>query len=226
MGDVEFQQRCIGRIGTFGREGRTVVFVSHDLGAVAQLCPRSLWLDGGTVQAEGSTADIIDRYRTTAIKPLAGVVFPEVAEARCEIISLDVTDRLGRAKTVIRRGDEFAFRVRLRVREKIPDLDFGVVVANQRGVRVLEDYWADTRFGVQALPEPGAYDVSVLIPGFLPSGQFLVGLYVGTTYEIMFQADVMTLEVLPRPGDRQDWVERSRAVQPALTWQVAARQER
>ena len=47
VGDAEFQRRCIGRMEDLQRSGRTVVFVSHDLGAIGRLCERTLWLDQG-----------------------------------------------------------------------------------------------------------------------------------------------------------------------------------
>ena len=47
VGDAEFQRRCLGRMEELGNTGRTVVFVSHALPAVAQLCDRAIWIDGG-----------------------------------------------------------------------------------------------------------------------------------------------------------------------------------
>ncbi|HMA46453.1 MAG TPA: ATP-binding cassette domain-containing protein [Frankiaceae bacterium] len=47
VGDAEFQRRCVGRMAEAEREGRTAIFVSHDLDTLARLCPRSLWLEGG-----------------------------------------------------------------------------------------------------------------------------------------------------------------------------------
>ena len=49
VGDAEFQRRCLGRMSEFGREGRTVLFVSHDSSAVARLCRRAVWLEQGTL---------------------------------------------------------------------------------------------------------------------------------------------------------------------------------
>ncbi len=63
VGDAEFQRKCIGRMNELSRgHGRTVLFVSHNLAAVKQLCPRSIWLDNGRMRADGPTADVIDHY--------------------------------------------------------------------------------------------------------------------------------------------------------------------
>lgn len=63
VGDADFQRKCLGRMRTLaGDQGRTVLFVSHDLDAVSQLCPRSLWLERGRLRADGPTADVVDTY--------------------------------------------------------------------------------------------------------------------------------------------------------------------
>src|SRR5258705_7260328 len=55
VGDEYFQHKCFAKIAEFRKEGRTIVLVSHDLGAVTRLCERAIWLDGGRVAASGAT---------------------------------------------------------------------------------------------------------------------------------------------------------------------------
>jgi len=63
VGDAEFQEKCIGRMSELSTgHGRTVLFVSHNLDAVKQLCPRSIWLENGQVRADGPTSEIVHRY--------------------------------------------------------------------------------------------------------------------------------------------------------------------
>jgi len=65
VGDGAFQKKCLGRMGQASREGRTVLFVSHNLAAVNTLCGRAVLLDAGRVEAVGATADIVDLYAQT-----------------------------------------------------------------------------------------------------------------------------------------------------------------
>ena len=62
VGDAEFQRRCLGRMDDLGQSGRTIVFVSHQMQAVAQLCERAVLLDHGTVVQDGPSNDIVARY--------------------------------------------------------------------------------------------------------------------------------------------------------------------
>src|SRR5207245_1235852 len=62
VGDAEFQRRCLGKMGSVATEGRTVIFVSHNLAAVQGLCGRALLIDRGRIVLDGSPADAIDRY--------------------------------------------------------------------------------------------------------------------------------------------------------------------
>lgn len=62
VGDGAFQQRCLDRIHSFKRDGHTIIFVSHSIGQVAELCDKSLWLDNGVLRAVGPTREILPAY--------------------------------------------------------------------------------------------------------------------------------------------------------------------
>ena len=66
VGDAEFQARCLGRMEEFGNSGRTVLFVSHNMQAVAQLCHRAILLDGGRMVREGTSEEIVAHYLQTS----------------------------------------------------------------------------------------------------------------------------------------------------------------
>jgi len=79
VGDAAFQKKCLGKMGEVAGAGRTVLLVSHNMGAIRQLCRRTLWLDRRRVMKDGDTASVVEAY-LAAIDPTdatAGVVFPE-----------------------------------------------------------------------------------------------------------------------------------------------------
>ena len=62
VGDLEFQRKCLGKMEEVTRGGRTVLFVSHNMGAVRRICTRGVWLDGGAVRLAGSAGECVDAY--------------------------------------------------------------------------------------------------------------------------------------------------------------------
>jgi lipopolysaccharide transport system ATP-binding protein len=62
VGDAEFQKKCLGKMNEVSKSGRTVIFVSHDMGAVQNLCTRSILLQHGKIVTRGITSDVIDHY--------------------------------------------------------------------------------------------------------------------------------------------------------------------
>lgn len=62
VGDVGFQKKCLGKMGSVASEGRTVLLVSHNMEAVLGLCPRSIWLDQGNLMADGNSTEVVRNY--------------------------------------------------------------------------------------------------------------------------------------------------------------------
>ena len=62
VGDTSFQKRCLGKIGSVAKQGRTVLFVSHNMGAVQSLCRRAILLDGGRIKADGDVHSVVAQY--------------------------------------------------------------------------------------------------------------------------------------------------------------------
>jgi lipopolysaccharide transport system ATP-binding protein len=62
VGDAAFQRKCLGKMGEAGREGRTVLFVSHNMNAIRTLCDRAMLLSKGSIAAEGSPTSVVNTY--------------------------------------------------------------------------------------------------------------------------------------------------------------------
>ncbi|MBM2821654.1 MAG: rfbB2 [Thermoleophilia bacterium] len=62
VGDAEFQRRCLGRMDDLSQTGRTVLFVSHNMQAVSQLCERTIWLEKGSIVRDGPSPDVVADY--------------------------------------------------------------------------------------------------------------------------------------------------------------------
>ena len=62
VGDAAFQKKCLGKMGDVAKEGRTVLFVSHNMGAIRSLCGRAIWLDNGQIVKMGATDEVVRDY--------------------------------------------------------------------------------------------------------------------------------------------------------------------
>ena len=81
VGDAEFQRRCLGRMEDLSESGRTVIFVSHQMQAVAQLCDRVLWLDKGEIVKDGRGADVVASYLQSGIGAGSSREWPDIESA-------------------------------------------------------------------------------------------------------------------------------------------------
>jgi lipopolysaccharide transport system ATP-binding protein len=71
VGDIAFQKKCLGKMDSVSRQGRTVVFVSHNMNALQRLCPESMLLKLGKLITHGDTADVIEQYLSSTSTAMA-----------------------------------------------------------------------------------------------------------------------------------------------------------
>ncbi|HKM83050.1 MAG TPA: ABC transporter ATP-binding protein [Candidatus Acidoferrum sp.] len=64
VGDINFQKKCLGKMGDVARAGRTVVLVSHQLNQIRRLCQRVVWIDAGSVRQDGPTHEVVSAYES------------------------------------------------------------------------------------------------------------------------------------------------------------------
>jgi lipopolysaccharide transport system ATP-binding protein len=98
VGDAAFQRKCIGKVGQIAESGRTVLFVSHQLSVVQKLCTRAIFVGDGTVQAEGTTHDVIEMYlRAVEARSLEDMASRAVrgGRGRARIAGIDLISAVG-----------------------------------------------------------------------------------------------------------------------------------
>ena len=214
VGDAEFQRKCLGKMSSFEREGRTIVFVSHDLSAVTKLCPTAVWLDGGRIRGYGETSEVVGAYIAAGVTPTAERVFPDRPGEPVVIRSASLRGASGDLAASLDREEPFTIELRFLVRERVADLDFTVFVENLRGVRVLDEAWSETGGAVRGVP--GEYVARISVPPVLTVGDYVVGFWIGSAYDtLIYEEDVLRLrlegDVKGRPN---------RTLQLGLSWEV------
>jgi len=130
VGDAEFQKRCLGLMGQVARGGRTVVFVSHNMTALRNLCTQGLLLSDGTVSASGRIDEVLKEYvsGTTARRTGASVDVVDTDPGRVASLHHVAVVSDNRTQTdELCVGTPFSIRVRIAVNE--PNVDIGAFVS-------------------------------------------------------------------------------------------------
>jgi lipopolysaccharide transport system ATP-binding protein len=181
VGDLAFQRKCLGKLDEATRGGRTVLFVSHDLAAVAQLCGRCLLLDSGRTIFLGSTTEAIQRYaaahgatRQVGRRPVAEIVHEKRVQIDPRIRIIEVGVESGGGEEEIAVGGGLSVDVLFETEAAHDDLALGYSVHDLIGGTVLSGWSPSFRvsgrgrhlaeLSLTRLPlAPGSYDLSLSI---------------------------------------------------------------
>ncbi len=74
VGDAAFQKKCMGRMGSVAREGRTILFVSHNMGVIETMCSKAYWLEKGQVKRLGAAHEVVQQYLAETMRPASLVM--------------------------------------------------------------------------------------------------------------------------------------------------------
>lgn len=120
VGDMAFQKKCLGKMDEVAKKGRTVLFVSHNMGAISQLCKKGLVLENGKVKLFSNVQDAIQTYNYTVLikedKDLgyAAHILFMTQNLDCNdftITQIEVLDKEGKPKVIVSTWDDLVFRI-------------------------------------------------------------------------------------------------------------------
>ncbi len=229
VGDAEFQNKCLNKMQDVGQQGRTVLFVSHNMPAIARLCDRAILLDEGRVVEDGPSQEIVSSYLTSGLGTMAAREWPDAAKApggdiaRLRAVRLRTED--GRISETIDICHQFMIEMEYDVLHSgyvlLPH--FGLV--NEQGQDVFITVDRDSAWRRRARPV-GHYTSKVWIPGnLLAEGVLFVSCYAMTLDPDILQfAELSAVAfnvVDSHDGNsaRGDYVKNMRGVvRPMLNW--------
>ena len=203
VGDAQFQKKCLGKMQSVAaREGRTVLFVSHNMGAVTSLCSKGIWLELGKVRHSGPAKEVINKY--LSLNPTEGT------EVDLSEVVRNVRDTRLRLKRLIwldefppKHGQTLRAKIEFRVEAPVEDVTVGIGFSAPEGLRLLT-YETDYQNGFRPrLTEPGVYSVKVEIPQLPLAPAFYcvdIGCRSGDSYPLDYLAAAVRIEVVPGPA--------------------------
>jgi len=229
VGDASFQKKCLNKMSSVSQQGRTVLFVSHDMTAVTRLCPRAILLDRGHVLRDGPAHEIVSAYLTSDLGTTAARSW--IGEAHAP------GDKVSRLRAVRVRNEDGLVTDTIDIRRPVRlEIEFEVIepghalapnfhVFNEQGVNLFISNDLDPEW--RSRPRPaGVYTSTAWIPdNFLAEGTVIVGAAVSTLDPVVvhfFEREAVAFQVVDSSdGDsaRGDYAgPYPGVIRPALKW--------
>jgi lipopolysaccharide transport system ATP-binding protein len=186
VGDAEFQKKCLNAMDELRSGGRTVLFVSHNMAAIENLCPRTLWIDAGKIRMDASTDQVIAKYLATFSESQRTGYDLELVANRSgngaiRFTRVDFVNGEGTPTSVFRSGEPFRARFHYRVNERIRDPHFGMIIYSDLGTRITTvSTWHANHYIPEV--EPGEGMIELRIDDlYLQPNRYFLSLFVDTT---------------------------------------------
>jgi len=136
VGDVAFQNKCLGKMGEVAKHGRTVLFVSHQMSAIAKLCPKAFLLGHGGIVKAGDTPSVIDYYMNEVSAESRGEFRGAQSDKDMFIIRAEALDSEGKAKTYFSHTEPIVIAITCRINRWVSNSLLGFFVRDHRGRKV------------------------------------------------------------------------------------------
>lgn len=191
VGDIEFQNKCLGRMSEVTQGGRTVIFVSHNMGAISRFCSRVILLQKGEVSVDGPTQDVIDAYHESLQHKSQTVGGDRLVNSSMGFVRWSIGEDSSRRFFQTLSLDPLTLSARLMVAKTIRQVYFALVIYSTDGQLIWAMNSADTNKEYMDF-EPGAYEIKFKTP-FLPlkQGHYLLKMFANTRFQ---QVDVWEAE--------------------------------
>ena len=184
VGDINFQKKCLGKMGDVARAGRTVVLVSHSMAAINALCSRCIILAGGAIQFDGRTPDATARYYAESLDVSAGSDLSSRprngnGKARFTSISIQPLDSAGNPIEVAFPGCDLRIQVELRCHADFPPANLAIIFYDSTGYRVIDTNTAQKGEFVSLRAGQSAHATFLLRDVLLKPGRYFSTLWLG-----------------------------------------------
>jgi lipopolysaccharide transport system ATP-binding protein len=202
VGDVEFQKKCTGKIGNVAKEGRTVLFVSHNLAAVANLCSVSILLEKGTISCHASTQFTVDKYLNQNNSYASEVYFTgdDKANNQFNFCCVRIRNFSQELKSQVSLQEGFHIEIEYDITTSLGNVNIGFILWNSRGECVFTSTDVDTNpSDISTLRHPGRYMAQCYVPSkFLRPGVYHVdiGSSIPNIKILDFRSQVIAFEVV------------------------------
>jgi lipopolysaccharide transport system ATP-binding protein len=230
VGDAEFQKKCLGKMENVANEGRTVLFVSHNMAAVQSLCKKAFQLESGSVVQSGDSKSVISGYLSSSGKIASAMVWSEKTAPGNEEITLKSINAYadgGNYSGVYQSQKEIFVEMKFMATKSHSALCVGFDLVSAQGETVLRSYQTDIPPEKWPKVKQGENVWRCMIPsGLLNGGVYYVcpRISMHNMYWIVHLEAVVQFEVILDHGDSPFWSSldsrnRPGIIAPILTWE-------
>jgi lipopolysaccharide transport system ATP-binding protein len=228
VGDTAFQKKCLGKISSVARQGRTVLFVTHNMVAVKTMCTRAILLHAGKLTEDGPPATVVNRYLGAGRVSRAEIRWDDPGQApgnaTFRLQAVRVRNAAGEVTSLVTTSDSFDIEIDYLNLAPGSALGATVLLFNSDGIHVLSSISnREPKWHGRAFPA-GSFRSACRIPGnVLPEGRFDVSVLVwADNYSISHREDyVVEFEVHESKDNRADYFGGwAGVVRPLLDWKT------
>jgi lipopolysaccharide transport system ATP-binding protein len=229
VGDAQFQKKCLGKMQDVSTQGRTILFVSHNMGVINALCNKGILLQMGQIAACGTVASILDKYMQRSTIGGGGHQFVNnkagKSDSKANVLEACVLGPKGEPSSSVFVDQNYFIQLVWRLNVRVPFLRVGIEIIDSTGVVVLSSMDTDTTDLHGKPREPGIFHETVKISSFLlMPGNYTVKVFAGIPgiERVMEIDDLLEFEVVDNHSHLSHAVgsRRSGYMATPLQWEV------
>jgi lipopolysaccharide transport system ATP-binding protein len=230
VGDAEFQRKCLGKMSDVAQEGRTVLFVSHNMSAILRLTEETIILDQGALVLRAPTPEAVDEYMTSGLAMVGERIWVENEIPRNSFpfrpIALRVLDPKGRLADRVGSVEPIRIEFEYQLEEDITGIRVGLYLSTSRGEPIFTSFDTDegAAFERHTVRGAGRYISRCEIPAnWMNEGRYVVGVNASVFRICSYFTDehALTFNVDGTGAPGSHWAEPRRGpLRPALQWDI------
>lgn len=184
VGDQAFQQKCIGKMADVASAGRTVIFVSHNLGSITRLCDRAMWLENGRLKRIGASTAVIEHYLGGAQVERPVATFPQRSNLSAQLLGAAIRNERDHPSAEVSADESFTVDLDVLIRQQHSGVTAAIWMRDQHGLTILSSDISHADPNASASLVPGRHLLRVRIPKrLLAPGRYSLTAAVLSAYE-------------------------------------------
>lgn len=225
VGDAEFQQKCLGKMSGISEEGRTIIFVSHNLGSIRKLCNKGLVLSKGHLIFNGDVSTAVDTYLDSLpahdTQGKNAISFEPDENKLFQFTEIRIEDGYGQSKGKLYYGEDIIVRLKYLINDDCRNFSTRLSVA-RNGETLFWSFDTDEDDGLFSRRAKGEYSAKIALPRFLKAGIYTISIsFIELGIEKESHVDVIRFVLDDSNQDTtiKSWhAERPGILKPRLKW--------